>query len=65
MCALTIKSLSDSERKTLGYLQNTTNTSLYAIRQNVYWLIGLGSLVWLCGWIQTSFLMSTALRQDI
>merc|ERR1712227_1199065 len=31
--------------------------------RNVYWFIGIGLVTWLCGWIQTFCLMSSALRQ--
>ena len=64
ICAVTIYGLTDADKETLESVQNPNNTDgiMEPMTRNVYWFIGIGLVTWLCGWIQTFCLMSSALR---
>ena len=64
ICAVTIHGLTDADKETLESVTNPNNTDgiMEPMTRNVYWFIGIGLVTWLCGWIQTFCLMSSALR---
>ena len=64
ICALVREHMTTAEKDLMGTMNETYSTDpiMQGTMNNVYWLIGMGLVTWLCGYIQTVTLMVSANR---
>merc|ERR1719209_629649 len=65
VCTLTMMTMDNAtltEMNSTDYVERQVDDMMDGMLKNTYWFIGMGSCVWLCGWVQAAGLMTVANR---